>query len=189
MDLDTAIKKRASVREYAPKKPEMELVIEAIEAANHAPSPGNLAILRYVIVEDNKQIKAISEACQQPFIEQASILVVICSDPKDAKNFYDKRTDKYIRQTAGAAIQNFLLKITELGLASCWVGAFSDFTVRNVLKIPDDKEIEAILPVGFQTKTCHTTQRKKHELDNRLYYGKYGEKKRLGFAKIRREDM
>lgn len=189
MELDTAIKKRASVREYTPKKPEMEKAIEAIEAANHAPSPGNLAVLRYIIVEDLKQIKAISQACQQPFIEQASILVVVCTDPTKAKILYDKRTDKYLRQTAGAAIQNFLLKITELGLASCWIGAFSDFTIHNILKIPDSIEIEAILPVGFQPKTCKTTQRKKPDLDNRLFFAKYGDKKRLGFAKIRREDM
>ncbi len=189
MDLNIALKKRTSVREYSLKKPEMELVIEAIEAANLAPSPGNLAILRYIIVEDKKQIKEISQACQQPFIEQASILVVVCTDSKNVRLLYNKRTEKYIRQTAGAAIQNFLLKITDLGLASCWVGAFSDFTIHNILKIPEDKEIEAVLPVGYQPKTCKTTQRKKLELDNRLFFAKYGEKKRLGFAKIRREDM
>lgn len=189
MEFDTVIKKRASIRDYSEKKPPMEIVIEAIEAANQAPSPGNLAIMRYVVVEDLEQIKKISEACQQTFVERAKILIVVCSDAKNAKIMYDKRTEKYICQHAGATIENLLLKITDLGLASCWVGAFSDYTIRNVLKIPESITIEAVLPVGYQSKASQTAQKKKHELDNRLFYGKYGEKKRVGFAKVRREDI
>ncbi len=189
MEFDTVIKKRASVREYSEKKPPMELVIEAIESANHAPSPGNLAILRYVIVEDPEQIKKISEACQQPFVERAKVLIVVCSDPKNAKIMYDKRTEKYVAQHAGASIENLLLKLTDLGLASCWVGAFSEFTIKNVLKIPESIVIEAVLPAGYQSKTSQTSQRRKHELDNRLYFAKYGDKKRVGYAKVRREDI
>ncbi len=189
MEFNSVIKKRASIREYSEKKPPMEIVIEAIESANLAPSPGNLAILRYVIVEDLQQIKKISEACQQPFVERAKILIVICSDSSNAKIMYDKRTEKYIYQHAGASIENLLLKITDLGLASCWVGAFSEYTIKNTLKIPESITIEAVLPIGYQSKTSQTTQRRKHELDNRLFFAKYGEKKRVGFAKVRREDI
>ncbi len=189
MEFDNAIKKRASIRIYSSKKPDIELVIEAIEAANTAPSPSNMQILRYIVVEEAEKIKQIADACQQPFIEQSQILVVVCSDSKNALRMYDKRAKKYVTQHAGAAIENMLLKITDLGLASCWIGAFSEFIVKNTLKIPDDIEIEAIFPIGYQPKSDHTTQKKKYQLDNRLFFNIYNNKYRIPHAKVRRGDV
>src|SRR4030042_5292692 len=151
MDFDKVIKKRASIRNYSDKKIKYDKVIDAIEAANLAPSPGNLSIIRYVVVEDRETINNLADACQQDFIKDAKVLVVICSDSKKVKLMYDKRTDKYVKQHVGAAIENFLLKITEMKLASCWVGAFSEVTVKNALGVPEDIDVEAILPVGYQT--------------------------------------
>ena len=51
MEFEDVIKKRASIRKYAEKKPDTELAIAAIEAAHVAPTPGNIQILRYIIVE------------------------------------------------------------------------------------------------------------------------------------------
>ena len=56
MEFNEVIKKRASVRSYALKKPNIELVIKAIESSNLAPSPGNLDILRWMIVENKEKI-------------------------------------------------------------------------------------------------------------------------------------
>ena len=102
--------------------------------------------------KDYEKIKAIAQACRQSFISQAPVLVVVCSDSKNAEIMYGKRAEKYVRQHAGAAIENFLLKITNMGLASCWIGAFSDETVRNVLEIPENIEIEAIFPIAYPSK-------------------------------------
>ena len=191
MEFIEVIKKRASIRKYSAKKPDMELAIAAIEAAHVAPSPGNLNLFKYVIVEDKEKIKEISEACQQPFIETASILVVVTSDSKQAERMYDKRGEKYTRQTAGAVIENFLLAITDMGLASCWIGAFSDFQIHNILQIPDNITIEAILPVAYEYKTNHIKQRKKLPLDGKLYFNTYGyyNRVRLKSSQVRRTDI
>lgn len=189
MELEEVIKKRASIRKYASKKPDIELAIAAIEAASIAPSPGNLPILKYLIVEDIEKIKEITEACQQPFIEQASLLVVVCSDSKQVERMYDKRAEKYTRQHAGAAIENFLLTITDLGLASCWIGAFSDFQVQRALHIPDNIVIEAILPVAYEHKTNKATQRKKRPIYGKMYYGAWGNPYRIKTAQVRRTDI
>src|SRR3989344_7073473 len=170
MDFNEVIKKRASIRKYSEQKPAEEKIIELIESANRAPSPGNLQILKYIIVEDSDKINKIAEACQQEFIKQSQILVVVCSDAKKIEIMYDKRAQKYIKHHTGAAIENFLLKITDLGLASCWVGAFSDLMIKDILKIPDEIEIEAILPVAYQSKIDKTTQRTKSEIFERVYF-------------------
>lgn len=189
MEFDNVIKKRASIKKYSLKKPDVELALEAIEAANLAPSPSNLQLLKYIIVEDKEKILKIADACQQPFIEQAQLLVVVCSDSKTAIRMFENKTKKYVTQHAAAAIENFLLKITDLGLASCWVGAFSDHMIKNILAISDDIEVEAILPVGFQPKSDSTTQKRKYTLYGRLYFNKWKNPFRVGHAKVRRTDM
>jgi len=184
MDFEKVIKKRASIRRYSSKKPKIELIIKAIEFANLAPSPGNMPILRFIIIEKPELIEQIAKACQQPFVKQAPFLVVICSDSKHIDKAYDIRAKKYIKQHAGASIENFLLKITEMKLASCWVGAFSDNTIKNALKIPEDIEVEAVLPVGYQVVTDHSRQSKKSQLENRVFFEIWKNKHKIPYRKV-----
>ena len=80
---------------------------------------------------------------------------------------FEERAEKYIKQHAGAAIENFLLKITDLGLVSCWIGAFSDLTVKNILRIPDEIDVEAILPVAYESKELKNKARQRIKPDLR----------------------
>jgi nitroreductase len=189
MEFNDVIKKRASVRNYGLKKPNVELVIKAIESSNLAPSPGNLDIIRWVIVEDKNKIDKIAEASQQEFIKQSQVLVVFCSNQKKAESIYDDRAEKYIRQHAGAAIENFLLKITELGLATCWIGAYVDESIKGILGIPGNVEIEAIFPIGYQAKLCKTKQKPKVSIFERVFFEKWGNRYHFPLEKVRREDI
>ncbi len=182
MDFDKIVRKRASVREFSPKKPPIEQVIECIEAANLAPSPGNLPILKYIIIEDSKKIRKIAEACDQEFVGNVKILVVACSNRDNVVRMYEDN-EKYTSQHVGAAVENFLLKVTELGLASCWVGFFSEYLIKELLRIPDNIHVEAVLPVGYGLKK----QEKKPALDTRIHFDKYNNKYRKPVHKIRRE--
>ena len=78
----------------------------------------------------------------QSFIADAPFIVVVCSDKKEAELLYEERAERYVKHHVGAAIENFLLKITDLGLASCWIGAFSDNAIKDILEIPEDIHIE-----------------------------------------------
>lgn len=184
MELDKALTTRASIRNYSDKKIGYDKIINAIEAANLAPSPGNLPILRFIIVEDRGKIEKIAQACQQDFIENSSAVVVVCSDKSNVERAYDTRTEKYVSQHAGAAIENFLLKITDMKLASCWVGAFSEITIKNALKIPDKIRVEAVLPVAYQSKIDKTKQKSKPLLGNIIFFHEYGNKYKKKFSKI-----
>ncbi len=176
MDFDKTIKKRSSIRDYYNKKVKIDKVIDAIEAANLAPSPGNIPILKYIIIENKETINQIAQACQQDFVANACFLVVVCSDKKKVEIMYDIRAEKYTKHHAGAAVENFLLKITEMKLASCWVGAFSDTTIKNILKIPEDIDVEAVLPVAYPSKIKKQEQKSKTSLNNIIYFEKYKNK-------------
>lgn len=171
MELDKAIKERHSVRNFASKKPDWREIIEAVDAANKCPLAGNISTMKFILVSDPVRIKKLVDASQQDFISKAHYVVVICSDNKQVVRSYNERGKKYASEQAGAAIENFLLKITDLKLASCWVGAFVDNIVREALDIPDDIEVVALLPVGYERGNIK--QRRKPNLDNVLYFDEW----------------
>lgn len=176
MKLDKAIKSRKSVRKFKSKKPEWRNIVEAIDAARYAPMAGGNYTLKFILVSDKEKIEKLSKAAQQDFVSEASYVVVACSNPKRTINAYEKRGERYVRQQAGAGIQNFWLKLIETGLSTCWIGHFTDSQVKRILKIPEDIDVDAIFPIGFEYKKSKT-RKAPIELDNVLYFEEYGEKK------------
>ena len=175
MDLDKAIKSRKSVRKFSSKKPDWREIIECIDAARFAPMSGNNYTLKFIIIDDSKTIKKLASAAQQAFISQAQYVVVVCTNSSRTTNAYGEKGKVYCRQQAGAAIQNFLLKIQEKGLATCWIGYFVENLIKQAVKIPENIDVEAIFPIGYEYKKSKS--KNKIDLDRILYFGEYGNSK------------
>jgi len=141
----------------------------------YAPVAGGNFSLKFILVDDFEKIQKIAKASEQEFVGTAKYLVVVCSDKNRTKTLYEDRAKRYLHQQAGAAIQNFLLKITEAGLATCWVGHFYDDRIKRILRIPEEIEVEAIFPIGY----ANEKPKKKEEinLDNKFFFNEYGNKK------------
>jgi len=150
-------------------------IIEVIDFMRHTPMAGNNFTLKFILVDDKEKIQKISEAAQQNFIAQTRYVLVVCSIPSRTINSFGERGKIYSRQQAGAAIQNFLLKIQEKNLATCWIGHFVEEQVKETLKIPEDVDVEALFPIGYEFKKSKPKQ--KIELDGVLYFNEYKNKK------------
>jgi len=174
MEFDRVVEKRQSIRNFSSKKVDWREVIKAISCALQAPLAGNAQTLRFILVSDKEKIKGLADASQHDFLVKAQYAVVVCSKNDQLKRLYEDRAEMYSRHQAGAAIEHFLLKLVDLGLASCWIGAFSDEVVKGILQVPDDVNVEAILPVGYELGK--TKKRQKANLDSVLYFDKYKNK-------------
>lgn len=179
MDLDKAIKSRHSVRKFKDKKPNWRDIIECIDAMRYAPTAGNNCTAKIILVSEKNKIEKISDACQQNFVGKAEYVVVVCSRKELLTNAYEKKGEEFNKQQIGAAIENFLLKIEEKKLATCWVGYFMEEKIKQILKIPKNVEVEAIFPIGYEKEKTYT-KRIKTDLDNILYFDEFGNKK-MGF--------
>lgn len=178
MQVESAIKKRRSVKVYKDKKPDWRDIIECIDNVRYTPMAGNVISLKFILVSDRDKIQKLADAAQQDFIASAHYVVVFCSDPEYTTSLYEERGKKYLRQQAGAGIQNFLLSLVDKGLASCWVGHFNDKLVKDILKIPANVDIEAMCPIGYETSVRWRKENKKKTiLDSMLYFDKYKNKK------------
>jgi len=176
MQVEKAIRSRKSVRKFKTKKPDWRDILEAIDSAKYAPMAGNNFTLKFILVDDPEKIQRISDAAQQPFIAQAKYIVVVCSNPERTETLYGKKGGDYNQQQVGAAIENFLLTLTNKGLASCWIGYFCEDIIRFELKIPEKIKIDAVFPIGYESDIKYT-RRAKTDLDNFLYFNKYKNKK------------
>lgn len=177
MRVEDAIKLRHSIRKYSSMNVPFDKVSEIVDAARFAPTAGNIPTVRLIVVSDREKIKELAQAAVQDFIAAAPYVIVVCSDNTQMSRLYGERgTAMYSRQQAGAAIQNMLLKVTELGLASCWIGAFDDNSVKRILTIPENFEVEAILPIAKKHIFFREARRKKVNLKDILSFNRYGNK-------------
>ena len=179
MELTKAIQSRHSTRKFKDKKPNWREIIECIDAMRYSPTAGNNSTLKIILVDDKNKIEKIADACQQDFVGKVDYVVVVCSKKELLVNAYEKKGEKFNNQQTGAAIENFLLKIEEKKLATCWIGYFVESQVKQILKIPANVEVEAILPIGYEKEKSYT-KRIKIDLDNILYFNDFGNK-RMGF--------
>jgi nitroreductase len=180
MDLDKAIRGRKSARRFSDKKPDWRDIIECIDSMRHAPMAGGNFSVRAILVDDKERINGISKACQQDFVSQASYVLVVCSLGSRTTNAYGKKGKDFLRQQAGAAMENFLLKIGEKGLETCWVGYFSEEQIKRELKIPESADVEAVFPIGYISKQFKVKPSRKIHIDNVLYFNSYGKKRMNG---------
>ncbi len=174
MELNETIKKRRCVRRFLDKPVEWDKVSKIIDSARYAPSAGNIQDWRFIVVTDKSKIAKLSDAAlEQRFIEQAPVVIVVCSDIEKIKRAYGMRGEKlYSIQDCAAAVQNMFLTITDLGLATCWVGAFDEAKVKQILSIPEGVRPQAILPIGYADEQPKMPLRQ--ELYAITFFDKYG---------------
>ncbi len=171
MEVIECIKTRTCVRKYKNREISDKDLKEILEAAIAAPSSGNSQDWEFIIVRDTDTKRSLAEAALgQKFIEDASVVIVVCCNYE--RNFYGER-GKYLYsiQNSAAAIENLMLAAWDKGIGSCWVGAFNEIRVRNVLMIPDNARPLAIITLGYPEGEVKKPERL--PLDAVIHWEKY----------------
>lgn len=175
MELKEAISKRHSTRSFSTKKVKLADALYVLDSAIHAPSAGGVNTIKLILVDNAETIKELAKVSfKNEFLAEAPYLIVVCSDLKQKKNLYGTKGAYYAAQEAGAAIQNMLLRIEDLGLASCWVGSYDENVVKRILEIKENYRVEAMLPLGYEFK--RENKFKRTSLRGFAFYNKFGKK-------------
>ena len=171
MDVLKAIERRRSVRNYLNKEVEEDKLSLILEAARQAPSASNRQEWRFVIVGD-KQTKA--KLCQaaknQEFVNEAPIVIACCA-----------QTDNHVMTCGQAcyvidlaiAIDHMTLAAVELGLGTCWIGAFYEEEVKKILDIPKDIRVVEMLALGYPAKEP-SGPKNRLDLEEIAFFRKWG---------------
>lgn len=150
-DLLTLMRSRRSVRKFKNDPLPEGAVAHLLDAAIWAPSGGNAQPWHFVLVRDDetkRQLAAV--ASSQRFLEQAPLVVVVCADLERAfKAYRDRGVQLYCLQDTAAATQNVLLAAHAMGLGACWIGAFREQPVADVLALAAHLRPVALVPIGI----------------------------------------
>ncbi|QGQ96355.1 nitroreductase [Paenibacillus psychroresistens] len=140
---------RWSPRSYTEQKVTKADLNRILEAARWAPSASNLQPWRFYIAASEEQLLTFQQFIKpnnRLWTDHAPVLVLLTSaklnavgEPSLAHAF-----------DTGAAWAQLALQATLLGLVTHAVGGFDRDKARELLQVPDDFEIHAIITIGYQ---------------------------------------
>ena len=173
MEVTECINNRTSVRKYSEKGVSASAIEKILESAIQAPSAGNAQDWEFIIVREEKNKKALSEAAfNQDFIVQAPVIIVVCSNLERITERYGERgRGLYSIQDTAAATQNLMLAAWDKGIGSCWVGDFNEQAVKEALILPEVIRPLAIVPLGYPQGTPLIAGRKR--LKGMIHFERY----------------
>ena len=164
MDVFDAIKTRRSIRKYSNKPVEQEKISKILEAARLSPSAANRQPWKFIVVKDEETKKKLVPACHnQSWMAEAPVIIVACAQELD----YNR--GGYMGKLSGVmdatiAFTHLILAARAEGLGTCWIGAFDNERVKEILGVPEGWNVAALTPLGYpaegESAFRETTSRK-----------------------------
>ncbi len=149
MELRDVLRKRASYRfDFTDRKVTKDELKYIVEAAFLAPSGNNYQTQRIIGVLDDEKVLKLGEIYGFDWAKTATAAVVI------AYKEMEKRPGKRSRhlEDFGAAAQNLLLAVTDLGFATTWIQGQIESgqseRMAELLNLPKDVFVIGYFPIG-----------------------------------------
>lgn len=147
--IDPVYLERWSPRAFSTRPVEEEKLNSIFEAARWAPSANNLQPWRFIVGQTEEERKAFLSVLFEgnvAWCERVPVFVAVVS--KTTVNEEGDKNPFYSFDT-GAAWGFLALEAYRQGLITHGMGGFDREKAREVLNIPDEYDIEAIIAVGY----------------------------------------
>ena len=152
MHFQELAKNRYSVRSFQDTPIEEEKLNLILEAGRVAPTACNNQPQKIYVANSAESRQKLASVCRCTF--GAPTILVVCYDRnRDWKN---KLMPGYESGETDAAIvcTHMMLQAVELGIGSCWVGYFDALAVAEVLGLPENITVSALLPMGYPAENA-----------------------------------
>jgi nitroreductase len=151
MDVKEAVAGRRSIRQYAETSIPQEHMEDLFKALQLAPSASNLQNWEFIFVCDPHIKEQLVPACyMQKFVAECSYFIAGIADPSMKWHMVD----------ITIALTNFTLQAVELGYGTCWIGAFNELMVKELLAVPADRKVVICMAFGMPRTTPPARARK-----------------------------
>lgn len=171
MTANECIRNRRSIRRFTDRPVSHELLAQIVETASYAPSWKNTQIVRYVAVEGEKKAalaKCTDWSGNTAIMENAPMVVAVtlikgrCGYERDG-SFSTSKGDRWQMFDAGIASEAFCLAACEQGLGTVIMGLFQEEEASRLLELPEDRELAALIAVGYPAESPAAPKRKAAE--------------------------
>lgn len=172
MTVAECIETLRSIRRYRPDPIDHSLLESIVALASYSPSWKNTQITRYTAIEDPSLLKEIADRYTPEYnaniIRQAPVLIAVtfikgrCGFERDG-SFSTKKEDRWQMFDAGAACQTFCLAAKDKGLGTVIMGIFDEDGISELLHIPKEQELGALIAIGYPDIDPEAPKRKSVE--------------------------
>lgn len=152
MDLFEAIEKRYSYRgKFIDENIDEKDLVKIVQAGLDAPSGKNLQTTDFVIINDEKKVKALREILPDKMAVATGNAFIVCLIDKNPEIVFDNH--HFQIEDCSAAVVNMLLAITGMGYASVWLDGVLRRDniaekIAGLINSPEEKKVQILLPVG-----------------------------------------
>jgi len=161
MNVYEAIEKRRSIRAYENKAVPEDVLKRVLEAARLAPSATNRQEWRFIVVKDPAKRKLlVGAANNQQFVGTAPVVLAFCATEDEHVMACGQKASSI---DVSIALSYVTLAAVSEGLGTCWLGAFQEGAVKEVLGIPAKVRVVALSPLGYPAEEPEARSRKKFE--------------------------
>ena len=169
------IEKRKSIRKYKDKEISDDIINKIIDVARLAPSGNNAQPSEYIVIKDKKTIEELRENSifPQKFVYTAPLLIVCCANPdaySKVTGMDDSNKDRALRDVSIAS-SYLMLRATELGLGTCYIGWVNKEKIKDILSIPKNYVVPYVITVGYPDEKSKGRSRK--NLKEVIHWEKY----------------
>ena len=158
MGFQELIRSRYSVRAYETRPVPQELLDQVLEAARLAPTAANRQAFQLVVIHTGGREQDLQRIYGRDWFTQAPLVLCACGVP--AQNWVRRDGKNYSDVDVAIVMDHIILAAADLGLGTCWIGAFDPQAARQVLKLPPDVEPIAFTPLGYPADEPRPKQRR-----------------------------
>ena len=163
---------RRSIRQFTDQPVSHEVLSQIVETASYAPSWKHTQIVRYIAVEGDKKQALSKYTSGYPkngeIMENAPMVVAVTiikgrSGFERDGSYTTSRGDSWQMFDAGAASEAFCLAACEHGLGTVIMGIFDQEEASALLHIPEERDLIALIPIGYPAESPAAPRRKSVE--------------------------
>ncbi len=151
MEFKELLKKRRTIRRFKQVQVFDKDIRYMLEAARVAACAANVQKLRYIVARDKQLVKGIFDNTAWAGLvspnrtpewgKNAPLTFIVIIAPEETGNI--------MHVNAGAAVQSMQYAAADVGLGTCWIGAYKKDEVQKLLDLPEPQETIYLLAVGY----------------------------------------
>jgi len=152
LSVKQTIQARRAYRSLEPVEINEELIRDLAESARLAPSCFNNQPWRFVFAHDPEVLKKLHGAMSKgnEWTQAASMIIAVFS--REDLDCRIKGRNYYLFDT-GMATAFIILRATELGLVAHPIAGYNEDAVKEILGVPEDMQVIALVIVGEHSET------------------------------------
>lgn len=149
---------RYSVRAYRSDAVPEEALGSVLEAARLAPTAANRQAFQLVVIHVAGRESELQKIYGRDWFTQAPLVICACGMP--GENWVRRDGKNYNDVDVAIVMDHLTLAAADVGLGTCWIGAFDPDAAREVLGLPDEVEPVAFTPLGYPADSPRPKKRK-----------------------------